>query len=156
MSQALDPIPQSDPLIDPSGRMGERWYRWLSLVVTRLLSAVLTVASTHRTGLSASISATTIYTPTQPATFEVSWAARVSTAASTSSSIAVTVSWTQGGIACSKAFSAQTGNTTATVDGSAIPIRPDSGQPVQYATTYASVGATAMVYALDVVVRQLT
>ena len=68
----------------------------------------------------------------------------------------MTVSWTQGGIACSKAFSAQTGNTTATVDGSAIPIRPDSGQPVQYATTYASVGATAMVYALDVVVRQLT
>src|SRR5438105_234442 len=149
----LDPIPQSDPLVSQTGLMGERWYRWLSLIVSRMQSAVLGVASVHRTGISGSIGATTIYTPTQAKGFRVSWGARISTPATTSSSLTVTVNWTQGGVACSKSFTALTGNTTATADGNSVPIWPDSGQPIQYATTYASVGGTAMVHQLDLAVE---
>lgn len=157
MSLPLDPIPQSDPLVDQSQHMNERWYRWLSLFVTRAVTGILKVASLHRTGLNASVAATTAYTPTQTGiVFDVKWRARVTTAAGVSSSVAVTISWKEGGIACSKTFTALTGNTTATVDGDSIPIRPDSGQAIQYATTYASNPAAAMQYDLDVAVVDVT
>ena len=156
MSAALDPIPQSDPLIDESQHMGERWYRWLSAFVTRCLTAILRVAAVHRSGLSSSQSATTIYTPNQTGLiWRVNWAVRVTTAAAVSSSIAVTINWTEGGVACSKAFAALTGNTTATADGDSVVIRSDV-QPIRYATTYASNPAGVMVYELDVVVEDLT
>jgi hypothetical protein len=113
------------------------------------------VASVHRTGLAASIAATTIYTPSQPATFRVSWAVQVTQAATVSSSIAVTITWTNA-VGQTKAFTANTGNLTTTNDSGSWVIRPDAGLPIKYATTYASVGGTSMAYTLDVVVEQLT
>lgn len=157
MSLPLDPIPQTDPLIDQSDRMNSRWYRWLEAFVARALVGTSRITSLHRPNLSSSAPATTIFTPTQAGIiFRVSWRARVTTPAGVASSIAVTINWTEGGVACSKAFAAQTGNTTATVDGDSIPIRPDSGIAVQYSTTYASNPASVMQYDLDLVVEDMT
>lgn len=158
MALTLDPIPQSDDLIDSNRKMNDRWFRWLSAFVGRVTIGVQKVASLHRAGLSSSLVATTAYTVTQTGiVFLVSWRAGVTTAAGVSSSIAVTISWTNdAGVACSKAFAAQAGNTTGTADGDDVPIRPKSGTPIQYSTTYASNPAAAMQYDLDIVVQDLT
>lgn len=156
MSQPLDPIPQTDPLIDSAQMMGERWYRWLSEVITRLLQAVLTVASARKGPLSSALSTTTIFTPSQPGAYRISWSLQVTTAATTSSSIAVTLGWKANGVAQTEAFVALTGNTTGTHGSGSVTIRPDSGQAITYATAYASVGGTAMAYQCDVTVEALT
>jgi hypothetical protein len=113
------------------------------------------VASVHRTALAASIAATTIYTPSQPATFRVSWARADHAAATVSSSIAVTVTWTNA-VGQTKAFTANTGNLTTTNDSGSWVIRPDAGVPIKYATTVCERRRTSMAYGLDVVVEQLT
>jgi hypothetical protein len=157
MSAPLDPIPQSDPLIDSTQHMNERWYRWLSAFVAQQGSGVLTVGKTaHRVGINAAIGATTVFTPTIAGLiYRVSYRARITTPAGVSSSLTVSVNWTEGGVACTKTFAALTGNTTATVDGDGVLIRPDTAV-VTYSTAYASNPASAMIYDLDVTVEDLT
>lgn len=153
----LDPIPQNEPPVEGvKGSLSGIWFRFFSQLVARSVIGILRVGNAvHRTSIGASIVATTIFLPSQTGDFRVSWYAQVTTAATTSSSIAVTIGWTSNGIACSKAFTALTGNTTATADGSSVLIRADSGLPVTYATTYASVGGTPMAHSLDVVAEAL-
>ena len=150
MSLPLDPIPQTDDLIDANKKMNERWFRWLSAFVSRAVLGAQKMASVSRLALSGSITPTTIFTPTQAGIlFRVSWHAGVTTAAGVSSSVSVTIGWTNtAGVACSKTFTALTGNTTATADGDAIPIVPKSGTQVTYSTTYASNPASVMQYEL--------
>lgn len=156
MSAPLDPIPESDPLVDPSQRMSERWYRWLSEVITRILQAVLTVAAVHRASLTSAVATAAIYTPAQPGCVRVSWTVQVLVPATTNSSIAVTLGWKANGVAQTEAFAALTGNLTTTHGSGNITIRPDSAQPITYATAYSSTGATPMSYLIDVIVEALT
>lgn len=155
MSQSLtiDPIPNYDPLVSAE-RISASWYRWLSQLVVRVLASALVLASVHRTGISSSIVATTIYTPTQPGTYRVSWTVQVTTAASIASSVAVTLTWIAGTVTQTEAFTALTGNATTTHGSGSVLIRPDSSQPIKYATTYSTTG-TAMVHGLDVTVEQV-
>jgi hypothetical protein len=90
-----------------------------------------------------------------PGLYRVEWRARITQAASVSSSLAVTFSWVDGAVSCSKTFPALTGNTTATADGDSVLIRIDQASPVSYSTTYASVGGTVMKYAADFVLTQV-
>ena len=156
MSAPLDPIPQYDPLVDASGRIGERWYRWLSEVISRILQAPTMVVSVHRVALTSSISTTTVFTPSQPGVYRVSWSLQVTTAATTSSSIAVTLGWKANSVAQTEAFAALTTNTTGTHGSGQVVIYPTTAQPITYLTTYASTGATPMAYEVDVVVEELT
>lgn len=161
MAQPLTPIPQYDPLVEKvSFKMNDRWYRWLSDVLTRLLQSVLALAAVHRVALTGSIGTATVYTPTQPGVYRVSWSIQVTTAATTSSSIAVTLGWKTGPtatpVAQTEAFAAITGNTTGTHGSGSVVIYPTSAQPITYQTTYASVGGTSMAYQVDVVVEELT
>jgi len=48
-----------------------------------------------------------------------------------------------------------TGNTTATVGSLTFLVRVDKATAITYATTYVSVGATAMQYRLDVLCEQV-
>lgn len=147
----LDPIPQTEPPVEGvTGRFAGIWYRFFSQLVARSVLTILRVANpVHRTNVAASIVATTLFLPAQTGDFRISWFAHVAVPASVSSSIAVTIGWKSNGVACSKTFAAQTGNTTATADGDSVFIRADSGVAVTYSSTYISVG-TAMQYDLDV------
>lgn len=159
MSAPLAPIPQTDPLIDRRQHMGDRWYRWLSDFVSRSLLGIL-IAGTpvHRTAIASSIGTTTAFTPTLPGTYRVTWGVQETTAATVNSSLTVTIGWKDAvnSVAQSEAFTAITGNTTGTHGSGSITIRPATSQPITYATTYVSNGATSMVYGIDVVVEQLT
>ena len=87
--------------------------------------------------------------------WRVSYHARVTTPASVSSSLEVTISWTDGGVSQSATGAAMTGNLTTTVGFGTLPIRIDADTPVSVATIYASTGAQAMIYRLDVVLESL-
>lgn len=74
----------------------------------------------------------------------------VTQAASTSSSVAVTLSWIDKGHACSVTFPALVGNTVGTVDAAFFTMDVDQPGIVNYATAYASVGAVPMQHKLRI------
>src|SRR5204863_5568747 len=103
------------------------------------------------TGQSASISTTAIPMGTIAAgLYRVQWEARITTPGTVSSSLTITISYTDDGVSCSQSGAAITGNTTSTVQSGVILVESDQTVPISYATTYASAGATAMVYKLNV------
>jgi len=75
---------------------------------------------------------------------------RVTQAASVSSSIDLTLNWTDRGQALTITIPALTGNTVTTFTDGVHLLRIDGGTAlVTYSTTYASVGGTPMQYSLD-------
>ena len=85
--------------------------------------------------------------------YRVTYTARVTTPATTSSSLTITISWTAGGVTQSIVGAAMTGNTTATLQTATMAPKIDQATPISYATTYVSVGATPMAYELDVILE---
>lgn len=124
---------------------------------SRLDKGAALSGSTAITGQTASIGATAI--PVLPAIttgyYRVSYSARITTAASTSSSLTVTVGWTENSIALSQAGSAMTGNATTTQQNGTLVVLADNASPITYLTTYASSGGTAMQYRLTMIIEAI-
>ena len=103
----------------------------------------------------ASVGATTILTPDQEGLYGFEYYVRVVTAAATSSSVQVTLGWSDGGVTQSQAFTAVTGNTTASQGSGRYLFRSDGGAPITYTVTYASNGAGEMEYSLYMVTQSV-
>lgn len=128
--------------------------------LTRLSDTVDTsnarVGSTELATQGATIAATDISgSLIKAGLYHISYSVQVTRAATTSSSIIVTFQWTRGGVTQTFARAAVTGNTLTTHDEFVIPIKTDQNSPITYAVTYASVGATSMQYALDIVLSKV-
>ena len=166
----LVPMPLSDPMVtarnpnapvgkkDPTeGLMTPEWVPFFTnqnQIVAQTPQKISPAVAL--TGQVASISLTAIPAGVLAAgQYQVSFHFRITTAATSSSSLLVTLSWTDGGIACSKASAAVTTNTISTTDDAIHEISVDQSTAVSYATTYASVGATPMAYKLNVNLTKL-
>lgn len=88
--------------------------------------------------------------------YRMSWTARVTTAASVSSSLTVTVSYTRKGVSCTQTSGAMTSNATGQPASGVFLINSDGGSPISYSTTYASTGAPVMVYELDATIESVS
>lgn len=160
------PVPINDPIATPrnwqkyphtggkrdpeEGRITRPWVDFFTVSQQAQSVTPTLLVGVHLTAQTASIAATPFSTPAlSAASYRITYYFRVTTAASISSSLLVTLSWTQGGVSCSKSFAAVTGNTTATTDSGSYTVTVDQASPINYATTYASVG-TPMAYSLDV------
>jgi hypothetical protein len=156
-SNLANTMPLRDRVTD--GRLGtvtRAWFEWLLSVATLLRNVPESVAVMRRSLLQASVAATDLDIGSNLAgLYRVTWHARITRAATTSSSLTVILRWTHGGIAQSKTFAAITGNTTSTTDTGTALISVDVGTPIRYETTYASVGATPMQHSLDIVVERV-
>ena len=156
----LAPTPEfvvERPVVQQSitGRVTQAMRYWLLAVADRINRTPEVVQTVTLTTQAASISATTISVLSLAAgVYRLSAAARITTAATTSSSLTLTFGWTQA-VACTASSAAITGNTTATTGSFVVVVRADEATALTYATTYASSGGTAMVYRLDVAVEQL-
>lgn len=156
-------MPTDAPLEQPglqgksSGLISSDWYRWLFALAARSQSAASVLGTpTKLTTKAASISATPLTVPAlNGGLYRVSWYARITQAATVSSSLTVTIGFTESGLALTEPGAAITGNTTTTVQSGSVFIRTDAAAPITYATTYASSGATPMQYRLDVVCEQV-
>lgn len=141
---------QDDPL---EGMLTDPWTDYLTRLVTTVQAAATRVNSTAQTAQTGSIAATDISSGNLKAgVYRVSYYARITEPASISSSLQVTISWTDGGVAQSLTGAALTGNTSTTLETFSYLIHIDAGSPVRYAVAYGSAG-TPMQYRLDVVLE---
>jgi len=150
------PPPLADVLVDKQGRLTPSWSRWFSLFPETLGAIPSRINMISLTNQEASIGATDFAGGTLlDGLYRASYHARITRAATTSSSLTVTFSWTDSGVAKSYAGAAITGNTTATNQSGSVLSRIDKAAAVNYATTYASIGATTMQYGLDLVLERV-
>ncbi len=152
------PTPIADPVVDPARgwRLTEVWKNYFSRMPATLGSIpnILNVVSLSTQ--SASIGATDFSgTSLLAGLYRVMYHIRVTQAATTSSSLTVTLAWTEGGVAQSYVGSAITGNTLTTFQLATLLLRCDGAAPVSYAVAYASTGATPALYSLDVVIEKI-
>ena len=144
-------------LVDPNeGLATDAWIKWLQDNSNTLASAATINATVELTAKSASIGTTSITSNVLAAgTYRVTFYARVTTAASVSSSFEITFSWVDGGVTVPVTSTAMTGNTTSTVSSASLLLDIDNNTQVTYAVTYASVGGTAMVYKTTIVLESV-
>ena len=132
----------------------QRWVQWLGAFRDRVNEAPARHAVARLPAQAAAIATTPFPIGTlAPGLYRVSYTARIRRPATTSSRLTVTVSWTDGVVACRQSGAALTGNTTATVQAGTLLVRIDPATPIAYATAYQSVGGTPMQYDLHLVVE---
>lgn len=156
----IPPIPYRDSLTieqPPNpGWVSRVWQTWFRTLIDGVNACAAVVASVTLTAQSASISTTDALPDTGASgLFRVSWFLRVTQAATTSSSVAVTVGWTDGSVALTSSGAALTGNTTSTFQTGSLVVRADAATALTYSTTYSSTGATAMQYGLSLTVERV-
>lgn len=163
----LSPIPRQTSLIQRkwdaqaqrsrlTGVISPEWDDWFVEVASRINNSPVAGGSKSLTTQEAAIVATPIPMASLPAgLYRVSYYARITRAATVSSSLTVTIGFTDGGANPSFSGTAMTGNTTATAQSNVWLIRSDNAGPITYATAYVSNGATAMQYALYLKVEAL-
>jgi hypothetical protein len=138
-----------------SGRVTQAMRYWLLSMADRINGSPSIIATTSLTVQSASIAPTSFgILQVQPGVYRLSMAARVTRAATTSSSLTVTFGWTST-VACTTSSAAITGNSTSTTGSLTYLVRVDEATAITYATTYVSVGAVTMQYQLDVLCEQV-
>jgi hypothetical protein len=130
------------------------WYTWLISLTDRVDSGGRRLTVVGLTDQAAAIGTTAIPVGSLAGgLYRVSGYLRVTQAATTSSSVALTLQWTDGGVGCTAVGTAVTGNTTAATQSVSVLLKVDQASPISYSTSYASVGATVMKYGIDLVLE---
>jgi len=144
-----------DAISQKDGSLTKVWAEYLAELARGDAQSVKAVSgAVNLTAQAAAVSSTaipiqTVYT----ALYRVSYYARITQAATTNSSLTVTVGWTESSVALSDSGAAITGNTTTTVQSGSFLLLTDGGSDITYSTAYSSTGATAMQYRLRLVVE---
>tara|TARA_R110000787_G_C13372768_1_gene440989 strand:+ start:159 stop:644 length:486 start_codon:yes stop_codon:yes gene_type:complete len=160
MASQLAPVPEyvvESPVTNQSitGRVTQAMRYWLLALADRLNTTPNRIASATVETQAAAISTTSFAIGSVlPGLYRLSMAARITRAASSSSSLIVTFGWTQA-VACTLASVAMTGNATSTVGTASFLVRVDQDSAITYATTYASSGGVTMQYRLDTVCERV-
>ncbi|HXG71329.1 MAG TPA: hypothetical protein VNJ04_12055 [Gemmatimonadaceae bacterium] len=130
--------------------------KWLVTQLAGVNAAAQQIAAVVLTAQSASIATTAINTLELGAgLYAVTWYARITQAATTSSSLTVSITGIDGGVTSTQSSAALTGNTTGTAGSGRFLVQIDAATTLRYATTYASAGATVMRYALELRAERL-
>ena len=117
------------------------------------------LATVSLTAQSAAQAATTLYTPASDGLFTINYYAKVTTAATTSSTLgvfSVISTDTDSNVVTSVGQSTQQNSLTTGFISGSITVYAKASTPIQYSLAYASSGATAMQYELRVVVAGTT
>jgi hypothetical protein len=168
MANAL-PLPVTDPLVNapnpnlPKGQkdvnaygMTDTWAKFFGSIAQTVSQASSTLNTTSVTAAAASIITTNLpLGQLNSGLYRVTWYARITRAASSSSSLTITLGWTDGGVAITQSGAAITGNTTATYQSLTYMIHVDRLTEITYATTYSSTGGTTMQYSLYLTVENV-
>ena len=163
------PLPANDPIATPrkqgipagqrdpdEGKCTDAWQRWLLAQAQTNEASQVRTQVVQLTGQAGSIGATSLV-PGGSSTglYEVSYYTRVTQAAGVSSSLTVTIGWTDHTIALTLSGGALTGNSTSTLQTFSRLFFCDGNTPITYSTTYASNGAPVMQYELYVVLQEV-
>lgn len=136
--------------------IGPAWVDFMTRVTNVLNKVPVRINSVQLVNQNATISPTDFSGGTLNAgLYRVTYYARITQAAGVSSSLTVTLDWTDGGVSQSFSGAAITGNTTQTYQTDSLLIRSDQISPVRYSTTYASAGVPEMRFSLFVSIEQV-
>lgn len=146
---ALDP--QTKKLL-----MTRVWVDWTTALQIRIDNNATALNTVELSAQAASIGTTSIPLDIlSEGLYRVTYYARITTAGTVSSSLTVTLGWTDHSVSCSFSGAAMVANTISTIQSNTVMVRNDAASPLTYATTYATAGATAMQYSLDILVEQI-
>lgn len=142
---------------DPNeGRIAKQWAEYFNSLADQVSASARRIHSVTLTDQAGSIAATDVSDATLAAgVYRLSYYVTLVTAATSSSSLTVTLDWTYRGQAKSVSGAAITNNSVAGAQSGTYLISLDGNSPARYATTYSSTGATAMVYDLVVVLERI-
>ena len=162
------PIPLHDPIAHPAndpkgkpnknpGYLTNSWIKYFQSQTDTFSTAPVTLGTpVQLTAQSASVGATAFPVGSlSTGLYYVDYYARITTAATTSSSLTVTIGWTDGTYTQSGSGTAMTGNTTATNQSGRLMVNIDGATSITYSTAYVSVGATPMAYMLSLVLTKV-
>jgi hypothetical protein len=164
------PIPLQDPIArippfkdhkDPrawtnAGTVTDPWVDYLTRLITVVENNPTRVSYVEERDQSASIAPTDFSGGVLPAgLYRVTYYLRIIQAATTSSSIQATLAFTDRGTALSVSGGALTTNTVTTWEGFSRTVRVDNATPLTYSTTYASIGATPMLYDIAAFIEEV-
>lgn len=157
MAATSAPFPAKDPIADRKTlTITKEWITWFTDLLTSVDASPSRLQTVELSAQGASIGATAIpLGALGVGLYRVTYAARITRAATTSSSLTVTIQWTDHTVNLTQAGAPMTGNTPATYQTGTYLLRIDSSTPILYSTTYASVGATSMQYQLDIVLESI-
>lgn len=88
--------------------------------------------------------------------FRITYYTRINLAAAVSSSLQITLGWTDNAVTCFIAADPLTTNTVGTVQSNTIMVRNDQASPITYSVTYASDLPGQMLFNLFIMVEQIT
>lgn len=154
----LPPLNAREPMVDADRRPSKTFLDlWTHVSARQEASAARVGSATTQPGLSAAVSTTALELGALSAGYyRVSVYVRVTTAATVSSSITPTIAHTDNGIACSQAGDALTANSVSVPKSWTFVVYADASSPISYSVAYASVGATAAVYKVTIVVEEVS
>lgn len=159
MPGTIAPPPISTPITATGAFIGQNWADWIVLQLMQNVQQTAQIKATPATltAQSASLGVTAFKMASINAgTYRVNWTARVTTPASSSSSLTVTVSYTRAGVSCTQTGAAMTSNATNAPASGTFMVNSDGGAPISYSTTYSSTGGVSMIYELDASCEEVT
>lgn len=149
--------PIYDQVVDSSRGfvLTDIWRRWFGRIPSVLTSIPNVLSAVSVSTQAASIGATN-FRNIDPGSglYRLTYHVRISRAATTSSSLQVHFSWTEGGVAQTFNGVTITANVTTASQTESLMIRNDDGTAANYSTTYASSPAGEMQYSLDVTLEK--
>ena len=157
MADITTPL-RNEPMTDRGGFITPPWYvyfREQGQAIAAAPSAVISpvLASDQAAAI------TTTPLPTEslaPGLYRVSYYLRITQEATVSSSVALTITWTDEGTAMSHTFDAIVDGIVTDHQSDSLPLLEiDQASPVSYSTSYASAGATDMEYKLVVFLERV-
>lgn len=160
------PVPWNTPIIQldpvtlrpmPGYLMGKDWGNWFfTSLVQQVANAPQFYAPVAVTNQGASIAPTPIPLPAlATGLYRVTTYVRITTVDPVSSSLTVSILWTDGGVSCALSGAPMTGNTTNTVQSNTATVQIDAGSPISYSTAYVSNTPGAMKYKLILLVESV-
>ena len=155
MPQALGPIPSDQEITERGGPITTYFrLRWQELIDSFTQVPTKTDTGTV-SGLTAALATTTLLTTTQGGVYEVGYYIRKTVAGGVSSSLTVTIGWTENAIALTRVFTALTLDSTVANQSDTIPILVDANADITLAVAYASDVADTMTWRYRATVKQL-
>ena len=137
--------------------VSQPWQIWFRNLFTTTQAQPTNLATVTQGSQSASVSTTPFQTGSlSGGLYRVNVFAHITTPGSISSSLIITISFTNDGLACSISTPALTTNTSTSVVSQSIPIEIDAGTPVSWSTTYASNSSGSMLYTVAVMLETLS
>lgn len=144
-------LDDQDPQRQSPFYMAQAWIRWiLDVLIPALQLAVQTKATKTYTGQHATITAASLGVLTS-GTYLVSYYARITSPDGVSSSLTVTIGWTESGQALSVSGSAMVGDSLTTVQTGTTLVILDPSSTITIGAVYASNTPNKMLFRLKVV-----